>query len=161
MHPPRAPAVVIAAGLLFLAASACAGGPAPSSSSSQPSGAATALSMTTDVSPGAPGIEVTGVIPVAGSTTWDGTGVTVAYHRTNLDKQRPDKGDVNARRCRLAIDGRPAPETAEFTPLSPSAFAVVFRTDGSALSAGAHTLRVVMPLVGGGHVTCTWAATSE
>ncbi len=85
----------------------------------------------------------------------------VTYHRTSLDQQRPDKGDVNVRRSRLTVDGRRALATADFTPLSPSAFAVVFRREDTTLSAGAHTLRVVMPLVGGGHVTCTWAATSK
>jgi hypothetical protein len=159
MYPPRTPAVVIAAGLLFLTVSGCAGDPAPSPSSAAPSAVATP-SVSTDVGADAPGIAVTGVIPVAGSTTWDGAGVMVAYQRTNVDKQRPERGDVNVRRCRLTIDGRPAPETADSTSLSPSAFAVVF-TDGSALPAGAHTLHVVMPLVGGGHVSCTWVATSK
>lgn len=161
MHPPRTPAVVIAAGLLFLTVSGCAGGPAPSPpSSTAPSAAVAIPSVNTDVGPGAPGIAVTGVTPAAGSTTWDGAGVMVAYHRTNVDEQHPERGDVNVRRCRLTIDGRSAPETADSTSLSPAAFAVVF-TDGSALSAGAHTLHVVMPLVGGGHVTCTWVATSK
>ena len=160
MHPLHTRAVVIVAGLLLLAASACAGSAAPSSSPSPPSGAGPALTVTTDVGPGAPGIEVTGVAPAAGSTSWDGVGVMVTYHRTTLDNQRPAKGDVNVRRCRLTVDGRRAPATADFTPLSPSAFAVVFRMARTP-SVGAHTLRAVMPLVGGGRVTCNWMATSK
>ena len=161
MRSSRAAALVISTGLLFLAASACAESPAPSSSSSPPVGAATAFSVTTSVRTGAPGIRVTGVAPAAGSATWDAAGVMVTYHRTSIDKQRLDEGDVNVRRCRLAVDGSRAPATADFTSLSPSVFAVVFRLEGTVVSAGAHTLRVVIPLVGGGHVTCTWTATSK
>ena len=161
MRSPRVPVVMAFAGLLLLAVSACAGGPAPSSSSSPPAATATALSVATSVSPGAPGIQVTGVAPAAGSATWDAAGVMVTYHRTSIDKQRPGEGDVNVRRCRLAIDGIRAPATADSTSLSPSAFAVVFRLKGTAVASGAHALRVVMPLVGGGRVTCSWVASSK
>ena len=162
MRPPHVPALVLSGLLLSVAcASACAAGPAPAPSSSPPSATATSLSVATNVSPGAPGIQVTGVAPTAGTTTWDAGQVMVTYHRTSVDKQQPAIGDVVVRRCRLSVDGRRVAATADFTPLSPSAFAVVFRMDGVGVSGGAHTLRAVLPLVGGGRVTCTWAATSK
>ena len=129
-----------------------------SSASPPPAGGTSGLVVSGGAMAKTPGVTVTGVVPQAGGTVWSGDTAIVDYRRENVDDQSPAKGEVDVSRCRLTVDGRPRAATVQWTPMSPAAFSLVFRW-GEAYPAGLHVFRVVMPLIGGGRVICSWAAT--
>ena len=156
------PVRLLVVGTLFVAltlTAACGHVARPASSPSPtPAGGTSGVVVSGAAAATTPGVTVTGVVPQAGSRVWSGDITIVDYRRENVDHQSPAKGEVDVPRCRLTIDGRPCPAAVQWTPMSPAAFALVFRWD-EAYPAGPHAFRVVMPLIGGGRVICTWTAT--
>jgi hypothetical protein len=150
------PSVLFAA-LVLTAACGHVAKPAVAASPS-PAGGTSGVVVSGAAAAEAPGVTITGVVPHACSQVWRGDIAIVDYRRENVDDQSPARGEVDVSRSRLTIDGRPCAAVVQWTPMSPAAFSLVFSWDHP-YPAGQHAFRVVMPLIGGGRVVCSWTAT--